>query len=144
IDSREIQDIPSTTFQNSLIGKAAGVQVASSSGQAASTTSIRIRGIGSMNASNAPLYVGDGVPVYSGNSGQFSDYIYATNNVMNSINPSHIESITILKDAAASSLYGSRAANGVVLVTTKKGKLGKPKFTLRSSVGYTPSWATDN
>src|SRR5690606_25152348 len=68
----------------------------------------------------------------------------ATNNVMNSINPSDIESITILKDAAASSLYGSRAANGVVLVTTKKGKLGKPKFTLRSSVGYTPSWATDN
>ena len=144
IDSREIQDIPSTTFQNSLIGKAAGVQVASSSGQAGSTTSIRIRGIGSMNASNEPLYVVDGVPVNSGNSGQLSDYIYATNNVMNSINPSDIESITILKDAAASSLYGSRAANGVVLVTTKKGKLGKPKFTLRSSVGYTPSWATDN
>src|SRR5690606_36786670 len=63
---------------------------------------------------------------------------------MNSINPSDIESITILKDVAASSLYGSRAANGVVLVTTKKGKLGEPKFTLRSSVGYTPSWATDN
>lgn len=144
IDSREIQDIPTTTFQNALVGKAPGVQVASSSGQAGATTSIRIRGIGSMNASNEPLYVVDGVPVNSGNTGQLSGYIYATNNVMNSINPSDIESITILKDAAASSLYGSRAANGVVLITTKKGKLGKPKFTLRSSVGFTPSWATDN
>ncbi|MBY5959419.1 TonB-dependent receptor [Membranicola marinus] len=144
IDQKEIEDVPSTTFQNALAGKAPGVQVASSSGQAGATTSIRIRGIGSMNASNEPLYVIDGVPVSSGNAGQLSDYVYASNNVMNSINPSDIASITILKDAAASSLYGSRAANGVVLITTKKGKLGKPKITLRSSVGFTPSWATDN
>lgn len=144
INSSEIKDIPSTTFQNSLVGKAPGVQVASSSGQAGATTSIRIRGIGSMNASNEPLYVIDGVPVSAGSSGQLSDYIYAANNAMNSINPSDIESITILKDAAASALYGSRAANGVVLITTKKGKLGKPRITLRSSIGFTPSWATDN
>ena len=144
IDQEEIKDVPSTSFQNALAGRAAGVQVASSSGQAGATTSIRIRGIGSMNASNEPLYVIDGVPVSSGNAGQLSDYVYATNNVMNSLNPADIESITILKDAAASSLYGSRAANGVVLVTTKKGKSGKPKITLRSSIGFTPSWATDN
>ncbi|MEO6136282.1 MAG: TonB-dependent receptor [Ginsengibacter sp.] len=144
INADEIKDNPSTSFQNSLVGKAAGVQVTTGSGQAGSTTSIHIRGIGSMNASNEPLYVIDGVPVVSGSSGQLSDYIYATNNVMNTINPNDIESITILKDAAASSLYGSRAANGVVVINTKKGKAGKPKINLRSSIGLTPKWATDN
>ena len=144
IDPKAINESPTTSFQNGLAGKAAGVQVASSSGQAGATTSIRIRGIGSMNASNEPLYVIDGVPVVSGDAGQLSDYTYASNNVMNTINPADIESITILKDAAASSLYGSRAANGVVLITTKKGKRGKPSITLRSSVGFTPEYATDN
>lgn len=76
-----------------------------------------------MNASNEPLYVVDGVPVVSGNTGQMSGYIYATNNVMSTLNPQDIESITVLKDAAASALYGSRAANGVILVTTKSGRL---------------------
>lgn len=144
IDGEELKNSPSTNFQNAIIGKAPGVQVTSGSGQAGSVSSIRIRGIGSMNASNEPLYVVDGVPVTSGDAGQMSDYIYATNNVMNTINPDDIESITILKDAAASALYGSRAANGVVLITTKKGKTGKPKVSLSSSIGFTPSWATDN
>ena len=144
INEKEIKDQPTTSFQNALAGKAPGVQVTASSGQAGSTPSIRIRGIGSMLASNEPLYVIDGVPVTSGNSGQMSDYIYSTNNVMNTLNPADIASITILKDAAASSLYGSRAANGVVLITTKQGRAGKPKITLRSSVAVTPSWATDN
>ena len=97
-----------------------------------------------MNASNEPLYVVDGVPVVSGNIGQMSDYTYSTNNVMNSLNPEDIESISVLKDAAASSLYGSRAANGVVLITTKRGKEGKPVVGLKASVGFTPCWATDN
>ena len=97
-----------------------------------------------MNASNEPLYVVDGVPVSSGNIGQMSDYTYSTNNVMNTLNPNDIESITVLKDAAASSLYGSRAANGVIMITTKKGKSGKPTVTFRASVGITPSWATKN
>lgn len=144
ISQKDIRDIPSTSFQNALIGKAPGVQVTESSGQAGSLPSIRIRGIGSMNASNEPLYVIDGIPVVSGDAGQMSDYIYTTNNIMNSLNPNDIESITILKDAAASALYGSRAANGVVLINTKKGKIGKPKITLSSSIGFTPSWATDN
>ncbi len=144
ISQKDIKDIPTTTFQNALIGKAPGVQVTSASGQAGSVPSIRIRGIGSINASNEPLYVLDGVPVISGNAGQMSDYIYATNNVMNTLNPDDIESITILKDAAASALYGSRAANGVVLIITKKGKTGKPKISLSSTIGFTPSWATDN
>lgn len=144
IDGKDLQEVPTTSFQNALIGKAPGVSVTSGSGQAGSTTSIQIRGIGSMSASTQPLYVIDGVPVVSGSTGQLSDYIYTTNNVMNSLNPADIESISILKDAAAASLYGSRAANGVVLVTTKKGKTGKPKITLKSSIGLTPSWATDN
>ncbi len=144
INQKEIKDVPSTSFQQALIGKAAGVQVTQTSGEAGSVPSIRIRGIGSMNASNEPLYVIDGVPVVSGNAGQMSDYTYATNNVMNTLNPNDIESITILKDAAASSLYGSRAANGVVVVNTKKGKTGKPKINLTSSIGFTPTWATDN
>lgn len=144
INQKDIKDNPATSFQNAIIGKAPGVQVTSGSGEAGSVASIRIRGIGSMNASNEPLYVVDGVPVVSGSAGQLSDYIYTTNNVMNTINPNDIESITILKDAAASSLYGSRAANGVVVINTKKGKNGKPKINVSSSLGFTPSWATDN
>jgi len=139
-----LKDIPVTSFEGALSGKVAGLQISTNSSQAGAAPNIRIRGIGSMNASNEPLYVIDGVPVSSGNIGQMSDYIYATNNVMNSLNPEDIESISILKDAAASSLYGSRAANGVILITTKKGKEGKPSVTLKSSIGFTPSWATKN
>lgn len=145
VKAEAIQDVPTTSFENALNGKIAGLQVSQSSGQAGSTSSIRIRGIGSMNASNEPLYVIDGVPVNSGNTGQMSDWIAGTsNNVMNTLNPSDIESITVLKDAAASSLYGSRAANGVIMVTTKRGKLGKPTVTFKASVGISPDWATDN
>lgn len=144
VTAKDIEDVPTVSFENALNGKVPGMQVASSSGQAGSTSSIRIRGIGSMNASNEPLYVIDGVPVVSGNSGQLSDYLYTSNNIMNSLNPSDIESITVLKDAAASALYGSRAANGVIVINTKSGKLGKPKIDYKTSMGFTPSWATDN
>ena len=138
-----IQDVPTTSFENALNGKVAGLQISSTSGQAGSTNQIRIRGIGSMNASNEPLYVIDGVPVNSGNTGQMSDYTCATNNVMNTLNPSDIESLTVLKDAAASALYGSRAANGVIMITTKKGKMGKPTVTFKASVAFSPDWATN-
>lgn len=141
---KDAKDVPVTSFENALNGRVAGVQITSTSGQAGSTSSIRVRGIGSMNASNEPLYVIDGVPVVSGNVGQMSGQIYSTSNVMSTLNPSDIESITILKDAAASALYGSRAANGVVVIQTKRGKVGKPTINLRSSIGFTPSWATDN
>jgi TonB-linked SusC/RagA family outer membrane protein len=144
VNAEKIKEMPNTSFQNSLVGRVAGVQVTASSGQAGSTPSIRIRGTGSINASNEPLYVIDGVPVVSGGAGQMSDYTLATNNIMNTINPADIESITILKDAAAASLYGSRAANGVVLINTKRGKTGKPKIEFRTSLGLTPTWATDN
>lgn len=139
-----IKDVPSLSFENALSGKVAGLQITTLSGQAGSTSAIRVRGIGSMNASNEPLYVVDGVPVISGSSGQMSGYIYTTSNVMSTINPTDIESITVLKDAAASSLYGSRAANGVIVITTKRGKQGKPVVNFKASVGLTPEWATDN
>jgi TonB-linked SusC/RagA family outer membrane protein len=144
IKQNDIKDVPSTSFQNALVGRTAGVQVTSFSGEAGATPSIRIRGIGSMNASNEPLYVIDGVPVVSGDQGTLSNSFIGSNNIMNTINTADIETITILKDAAASSLYGSRAANGVVVITTKRGKKGKPVVHLSSSIASTPSWATDN
>ena len=137
-----IRDVPTLSFENAMGGKIAGMQITTLSGQAGSTSSIRVRGIGSMNASNEPLYVVDGVPVISGNVTQMG--IYTSNNVMSTINPNDIESITVLKDAAASSLYGSRAANGVIVITTKQGKQGKHVISFKSSVGLTPSFATDN
>lgn len=139
-----LKDIPTTSFENALNGKVAGLQLTNNSGQAGSAPAIRIRGIGSMNAGNEPLYVVDGVPVSSGNTGQMSGELYSTNNIMNTLNPEDIESISVLKDAAASSLYVSRAANGVILITTKKGQIGKPVVTLKAEVGFTPCWATDN
>ncbi|WP_313513300.1 TonB-dependent receptor [Sphingobacterium sp.] len=142
---KEAKDIPVTSFEQALTGRVPGVQINTTSGQAGSTSSIRVRGIGSMNASNEPLYVVDGVPVVSGNVGQMSGALSgSSNNIMATINPNDIESISILKDAAAASLYGSRAANGVVIITTKSGKAGKPKIDFRTSYAVTPNWATDN
>lgn len=134
-----MKDAPVVSFEQVLSGKAPGVQVASYSGQPGSEVEINIRGFGSFNASNQPLYVIDGVPATSGD--------YSSGNIstssMNFLNPSDVESITILKDAAAASLYGSRASNGVILITTKKGKAGKVTSTFKASVGVS-SFAYDN
>ena len=140
----QMEGLPVTSFENALTGKVAGLQITSSSGQAGSAPSLRIRGNGSMNASNDPLYVIDGVPVISGSIGQMGDHIYTSNNAMGGLNPDDIASVSVLKDAAASSLYGSRAANGVVIITTKTGRKGRPTVSLKASVGITPCWATDN
>ena len=118
-----------------------GVNITSSSGQPGANQSIRIRGMGSFNASNEPLFVIDGVPVTSGNmgAGTGADAAYMNNaktNVMSTLNPADIENITVIKDAAAASLYGSRAANGVILITTKKGAAGRTKVTLSASGGF--------
>ena len=144
VSAKDIDKQPVTSFEKALAGQVPGLTVTTTSGQAGSTSAIRIRGIGSMNASNEPLYVIDGVPVISGDVSQMSAYTYNTNNVMSTLNPNDIENITILKDAAASSLYGSRAANGVVIITTKKGKTGAAKINFKSSLALSPSWATDN
>lgn len=129
----KLKDVPTATFTDLLQGASSGVQMSSSSGQPGSAVSLNIRGMGSFNASNSPLYVIDGVPVMSGN-------VSATDSkggfdLMSTISNADIESITVIKDAAAASLYGSRAANGVVLITTKKGKEGRPVVSLKADWG---------
>ena len=139
-----LKDIPVTSFEEALSGTTPGLTINSTSGQPGAGLQIRVRGTGSMNASNEPLYVIDGVPVVSGDIAISA----VTNdskafNVMSSINPSDIENITVLKDAAAASLYGSRAANGVILITTKHGKGGKTRVNFKANWGFS-DWAMKN
>ena len=133
VKADKMQDVPVVSFKDLLQGNASGVQFSSSSGQPGAASTLKIRGMGSFNASNAPLYVIDGVPVRSGSINSLSSR--AGLDIMSTLNSSDIESITIIKDAAAASLYGSRAANGVVLITTKRGKSGKPAFSFKADFG---------
>ena len=127
----EIADIPAISVDKMLGGKLAGVMITQNSGQPGSASSIRIRGTSSINAGNNPLYVVDGLPISTGDDSELTN----TNNPLSTLNPNDIESITVLKDAAAASVYGSRAANGVILITTKSGKEGKSQFTARARFG---------
>lgn len=124
--TEKLQDLPSISVQDRLAGSVAGVQITSTSGQPGSVASVRIRGMGSINASNEPLYVIDGVPMLNGNVSEFT-YADSGNSLMATLNSNDIESMTVIKDAAAASLYGSRAANGVIVITTKKALLAKPR-----------------
>ena len=121
VKSENIEKRQSSNVTNTLAGSVAGVQGMSSNGQPGEVTSIRIRGIGSINASNAPLYVIDGMP--------------ATTDHVATISNSDIESVTVLKDAASSALYGARGANGVVLITTKRGTSKDAKITVEGKWG---------
>lgn len=134
VKTEAVKDVPNVSFQQMLEGAAPGVSVSSSSGIPGASSSIRIRGMGSFNASNSPLYVVDGVPVLSGDIGASGSD--SGLDVMATLNTSDIENITVIKDAAAASLYGSRAANGVIIITTKQGKSGKPVFTLKADWGF--------
>jgi TonB-linked SusC/RagA family outer membrane protein len=131
VTNDKIQDIPETSVDKMLTGKIAGVQITSTSGQPGSNSQIRIRGISSILAGTDPLFVIDGIAVMTGNQSYFTN----TGNALSSLNANDIESVTILKDAAASSIYGSRAANGVVLITTRTGKSGASKINFRTSYG---------
>jgi TonB-linked SusC/RagA family outer membrane protein len=125
---------PLSSFDQALKGAATGVQVTQTSGQPGGGVSIRIRGGSSIQGGNEPLYVIDGFPIY--NSPSTSGVISGTNvNPLASLNPSDIESIDILKDASATAIYGSRGANGVVIVTTKKGKSDKSNISYEGSYG---------
>ena len=135
VKSDELMKTPAASVEQALQGKVAGLQVTSSSGQPGATTSFRIRGTGSLNASSEPLYVVDGVAVTNTSYSYMADYNYSSSSIISSINPQDIESITVLKDAAAASLYGSRAANGVVIITTKSGKAGQGKLNFNAQVG---------
>ena len=120
IDSKKIESMQVSSLTQLLQGAATGVQVSETNGQPGSDASVTIRGIASLNAQGPPLYVVDGAP-YGGN--------------INSINPGDIESMTVLKDAAATALYGSRAIFGVIMITTKRGKAGAPQFNFNLTLG---------
>jgi TonB-dependent SusC/RagA subfamily outer membrane receptor len=117
-----MQKAPVGSFAESLEGRVAGVTVSSADAQPGSGTNIVIRGNNSITQSNSPLYVVDGFPIEGPNQ--------------NTINPNDIKSIEILKDASATAIYGSRGANGVILITTKTGKEGPPVVTLDASYGF--------
>ncbi|WP_373059752.1 SusC/RagA family TonB-linked outer membrane protein [Zunongwangia sp. H14] len=122
VSSEEIETfVPSTSVDNILQGKAAGVQVTAANGRPGQTAFVQIRGVGSVNAGSTPLYVVDGTPV--------------DQSFINNLNPSDIQSFSVLKDAATVSKYGSRGANGVVVITTKQGRSGEAKIVFRSSLG---------
>ncbi len=116
----QIANRPINNVVNAIEGQSPGVITTSASGQPGSTPAVRIRGIGSVNSSSSPLYVVDGVP-YDAD--------------ISNLNPEDIEDMTILKDASSAALYGSRAANGVIMITTKKGKKNRPNFTFRVQQG---------
>ena len=120
VNADDIAKVQSSNVAQSLVGRVAGLQTSSSSGDLTGKPSIRIRGISSINAGKEPLWVVDGVP-YEGD--------------LNNINPNDIESMTVLKDAASNALYGARGANGVIMVTTKKAKAGEAKVTFDAKWG---------
>lgn len=117
-----------------MIGKISGVRVASSTGDPGSAGSVQIRGVSSISAGTSPLYVVDGVVISSSTEGDLN-VGYKSMGILNTLNPDDVESVTVLKDAAAASLYGSRAANGVILITTKRGKQGKTTVTYSGEAG---------
>lgn len=134
VKTSDIQQTPMTSIDQGLVGRASGVQVTQTSGMPGAVASIVIRGSSSLQGGNEPLYVIDGFPIYSGEGfGQTGGKTQISG--LSSINPSDIESIEILKDAAATAIYGARAANGVVLITTKSGKQGQDIISLEVNYG---------
>lgn len=124
VSAKELKERPNTQFGYSLEGKAAGVQVIRSSGQPQAGFSIRVRGTSSITSGSDPIYIVDGVQTYN----------------VSEINPSDIESFTVLKDASAAAIYGSSGANGVVLITTKRGRVQKLKLDFNTSLTVSQAW----
>lgn len=143
VKASELKQMPILSLDQGLQGRVAGVQITQGTGAPGSAVSVRIRGGNSLNGSNEPLYVIDGFPV-SGSVGAYSarggaGYGNAAGNTPNplaTLNPNDIESIEVLKDASATAIYGSRGANGVVLITTKRGKAGETKVDFESYYGW--------
>ena len=131
VKGADIENKPFSSVDKALQGTVAGLQSVASSGAPGANQLIRIRGISSITASNAPLWIIDGVPVLANDLSRQT----TTANILSTLNPNDIESISVLKDAAASSIYGNRAANGVILITTKKGRAGKTKFRFDTEIG---------
>lgn len=129
-----IKELPVQSFDQALTGRAAGVNISQPNGILNNPPVIRIRGVNSISLSSYPLVVIDGIPVATGD---ISTNTNVPNNPLGDINPSDIESIDVLKDAASTAIYGSRAAAGVLLITTKRGKIGKARTTYEGWVGFT-------
>ncbi|WP_353480444.1 TonB-dependent receptor [Haliscomenobacter sp.] len=137
VQAKDIKEQAVTSFDQALVGKMAGVQVIQTSGAPGGNVSIRIRGVSSISAGNNPLFVIDGIPVTNDTrsaSGGVNGYEQPFNPLA-SLNPSDIESIDVLKDAASAAIYGSRGSGGVVLITTKKGKSGQLRINYDGSYG---------
>jgi TonB-dependent starch-binding outer membrane protein SusC len=128
VSMESLKDKPVSSFTQAISGQLAGVRILNSNNAPGGGSNIRIRGVSSINASNDPLIVIDGFPLKDG--------FDQTSNPLNSINTADIESIEVLKDASSSAIYGAQAANGVILITTKKGRIGKPTINLSVSSGY--------
>ncbi|RFS26531.1 TonB-dependent receptor [Chitinophaga silvatica] len=134
ISEEQFKKTPVVSLDQGLRGRATGVQVTTSSSQPGGATSIRVRGSNSVNTGSEPLYVIDGFPVYNDNSGAGAT-AGPKLNALSLINPNDIVSIEVLKDASAAAIYGARGANGVILVTTKKGQNGVTKFDFNAYYG---------
>ncbi|HZK95520.1 MAG TPA: TonB-dependent receptor [Prolixibacteraceae bacterium] len=136
VKANKLKDASSNSFDQMLQGQAAGVVVSQSSSAPGGGVSVRIRGSNSINGGNEPLYVIDGMPIYKNDGDAFGGHDYGSSgapNVLSTIDPNDIESMEILKDASATAIYGARGANGVVLITTKKGQIGKSNIIFNAS-----------
>jgi TonB-dependent starch-binding outer membrane protein SusC len=121
VEDKDLTKTPVASAQQALQGRVAGVNVATQTGAPGSPIAVRIRGVGSINASNEPLYIVDGIP---------------QEGALNNISPNEIENMTVLKDASSAAIYGSRASNGVILITTKSGRSGEARITYNAQLGY--------
>ncbi len=138
ISSDEIGGIPTPSLQSAFTGKAVGVQVTQLNGKVEGGVKVRIRGVSTIGASQEPLYVVDGVPIINTDESTNNSPI----NPLISLNPNDIESVEILKDASSAAIYGARGTNGVIIITTKKGRAGKTKISLNVSTGFSEATNT--
>lgn len=134
VEGEELDEIPVTTVQQSLQGKVAGVKINTNSGTPGAIQDVRIRGQGSITSGNEPLYVIDGVPMVSGDYND--DDAMTSFSILSSLNSADIKSVTVLKDASATSAYGARGSNGVIVIETKEGQAGETQISLNTSYGF--------
>lgn len=139
IKADALKDLPIPSVEGVLQGQTAGVQVIQNSGTPGGAMSVRVRGTSSLSGSGQPLYIIDGIPVTNGDFGQIG-YSGQGISALSDLNPSEIESISVLKDAAAAAVYGARASNGIVLITTKRGKTGRSAINVNAYYGFQQAW----
>lgn len=141
VGAKDIADVPMSNVNDILQGKAPGLTIMSTTGQPGGSSNIRIRGVGSISAGASPIYVIDGVVIERGqvtNGGAGGSTAFVENNdILSNLNPNDVESVNVLKDAAATSLYGARGGNGVIVITTRRGKAGATKINASAQYGRT-------